>query len=245
MLRDSLPRSRGRPIDETGRTAAVFEYRTFEVEIVRHVVVGDIRWPVRSESTDESGLGCNRLYVDLHGLSWREAKRVFHVETDLVSRIEQSVDPEAEYDAVEEELYETEDLLGLDLGIASSVAALSAARCIPFTSCNGGTFGGGHAEAYPLVAFFARAQMVELLLRAAAEADAGLENHDDGCLVMYAGSIRNLRSFAAILIRERKAFGAVRIAPQRHRTRGEQLRLGDGSLADQNLDLWQSRAPES
>ena len=59
---------------------------------------------------------------------------------------------------IENELYDGDDLRGLDIGVASAVAALSAARCIPFTSCNAGTFGGSHAETYPLVGSFARAQ---------------------------------------------------------------------------------------
>jgi len=137
---------------------------------------------------------------------------MFEVETDLIARIERSSDPEREYDAIEDELYDGDNLCGLDLGIASATAALSAARCIPFTSCNAGTFGGGHAEAYPLVGFFARLQQVELLLRAATEAGVGLENGDGGCLVVYANDVRTLRLFAVALVRERKAFDSVRVA---------------------------------
>jgi hypothetical protein len=102
---------------------------------------------------------------------------------------------------------------------------LSAAHCIPFTSCNAGTFGGGHAELYPLVGFFARTQAVAPLLQAAGEARVGLENHDNGCLVVYASDVRNLRLFAASIMRNRKAFDALRVARPRRRKDAEQSQL--------------------
>jgi hypothetical protein len=61
------------------------------------------------------------------------------------------------YEIITEELYENESwLFGLDIGVASTVIALSAARCVPFSSCNGGAYGGSHHEFHLVVAFYAR-----------------------------------------------------------------------------------------
>lgn len=190
----------------------MFTHLNFEVGIVRRLEGAKLRWPEPGEATDDNGLGCNRLYADLRRLSWTEAKRVFAVEGELIGRIESSKDSDAECEAIEEELSEGDaDLLGLDLGVASTVACLSAARCVPFTSCNAGAFGGHHQEAYPLVAFFARPQMVDLLLASAVEAEIGLENNDDGSVVAYADVVRQLRRFAESLINKRSLFRAIRV----------------------------------
>jgi hypothetical protein len=190
----------------------MFTHVKFEVDIVQRLDGSELRWPEPGEATEDSGLGCNRLYADLRRLSWSEAKRVFALEGELIARIEASEDSNAECEAVEEELSEGEaDLLGLDLGVASTVACLSAARCVPFTSCNAGALGGQHQEVYPLVAFFSRPQMVDILLACATEAEIGLENHDYGCVVAYADDVRKLRRFAETLINKRSALRAIRI----------------------------------
>src|SRR5581483_2391404 len=133
--------------------SAMFEYPTFHAEIIRNVAVDSMRWPAKSERGEDAALGGNRQFADLYRLAWREAAEILDAESTLIERIEKSSDPEQEYDAIEDELDDTDALLGLDIGVASVVAALSAARCIPFTSCNAGTFGGHHAESYPLVGF--------------------------------------------------------------------------------------------
>lgn len=149
----------------------MFEHIHFEVEIERKVVAERLRWPTEKQARDDGGLGGNRDYYDLRGLSWSEAYDVHVAERELIKRIEQAEDPDEEYDLIEEEF--TEDpspILGLDVGVASTVAALSAARCVPFASCNGGAFGGSHHESHPLVAFCARREHVKLLLEAAEQA---------------------------------------------------------------------------
>lgn len=197
----------------------MFTYPTFHADIIRHVVVAPMRWPAKSERGEDAALGGNRQFADLTGLAWSEAADIFEVETALIARIERAPDAEQEYELIEDELYDGDDLCGLDIGVASAVAALSAARCIPFTSCNASSFGGNHAETYPLVGFFARSQQLELLLAAATEAQVGLENSDGGCLVVYANDVRKLRLFAAALIRERNAFDSLHLAG-RNRTPG-------------------------
>jgi hypothetical protein len=130
----------------------------FDIQLARNLPAAGLSWPEPGEAIDDSGLGGNRQYNDLRRLSWAEARRVYELETDVIARLEASDDSEDEWAAIEDELYEEPDdhLYGLDPGVASTVVALSAARCLPFSSCNAGAFGGHHYEIYPIVAFYAR-----------------------------------------------------------------------------------------
>ena len=190
----------------------MFAYPKFDVNPARELSANGLAWPEPGAAADDSGLGCNRLYVDLRRLPWSEAKRVYELETALIARVEASEDPAEEWAVMEDALYAEPDdhLYGLDLGIASSVVALSAAKCVPFSSCNAGAFGGDHNEVYPVVAFFARPITADLLLLCAHEANIGLEVTDRGCVVAYADDIRAFRSFATAIIDRRAAFRALR-----------------------------------
>ena len=104
--------------------------------------------------------------------------------------------------------WELEDLLEeigavaqLDVGVASTVAALSATGCIPFTSCSAGAFRGWHYEKHPLVVFYARPEAVPLLVQCAQNADVGLENEEEiyNPLIVYSDDIRKMRDFANAL----------------------------------------------
>jgi hypothetical protein len=110
----------------------------------RELSANGLAWPEPGAAVDDGGLGCNRSYVDLRRLSWSEARRVYQLETKLMARVEASEDPMEEWAVIEDALYDEPDdhLYGLDLGVASSVVALSAARYVPFSSCNAGVFGG-------------------------------------------------------------------------------------------------------
>jgi hypothetical protein len=187
----------------------MFIGRKFEVAITRSLSNQGLRWPERGEASNERNLGCNRAYVDLRGLTWNDAQRLFELETSLIERIEAATDPDEEREQVEEELYEDDEgLFGLDIGVASTTAALCAARCITCSSCNAGAYGGSHHESYPVVAFFAKPHHVDLLLKCAEEAEIGLENAE-GVVIAFASDIRNMRSFASELIRNRTKFRAV------------------------------------
>lgn len=107
------------------------------------------------------------------------------------------------------------DLYGLDIGVASTVIALSAARCVPFSSCNGGTFGGNHHEAHPVVAFYAKPGTANLLLAIANEADIGIENGEYGCLVLFSDDVQKFPLFAGAMIHSRKEFNTLRLSPPR------------------------------
>lgn len=194
----------------------MFVFPKFDVTISRSVRMNALGWPEPGKASAESCLGCNRSYSDLRRLSWTEAKRVFAEEGELIARIEAAIDSEEEYSTIEEECYDFEfDLHGLDIGVASTVVALSAARCVPFSSCNAGAFGGDHHEIYPVAAFFARPETTRLLLDAAATVNLGIENGDNGSLVAFADDIRSFRNFAEAIVNSRKQFDALRLSPSR------------------------------
>jgi hypothetical protein len=186
----------------------MFEHRKFDIDIQRRIDASKLGWPTKDQTGQESGLGCNRAYDDLTGQSWADAQTVFELERDSISKIEseyETVDDESLEDALlEAEMY----LEGLDLGVAATVIALSAAGCVPFSSCNAGAFGGYHQERYPLVAFYAPRNIVELLVSAATETETGLEGGD--YLVAYTDDIRKLTSFAWALMKQSAAFDALR-----------------------------------
>ncbi|MDT4967574.1 MAG: hypothetical protein QOJ64_2311 [Acidobacteriota bacterium] len=169
-------------------------------------------WPERGTAGGD-GLRCNRLYTDLRRCSWTQAQAVLGLEDRFISILESATDFEANIDRVNrelEELYDDEEegLFGLDLGVASSVIALSAARCVPFSSCNGGAFGDMHHERIPLVAFFAMRAWLPVLVSMAEEANVGIVNSGDG-LVVY-GEIQSMLGFARVIIRRRREFRRLR-----------------------------------
>jgi hypothetical protein len=179
----------------------MYIYPRFNVVTEVTLDISLLEWPQRRDADHDSALGCNQEYIDLRGLSWAQARRVFALETDLIRRLEVASDTDAEYDLIEEELFRSaENLFGLDIGVASVVACLSAANCIPFTSCNAGTFGGSHQEDHPLVAFFARSSMASRLVAHATTVQVGLANGLRGCAVLYTDDIRKFTLFALMLL---------------------------------------------
>lgn len=207
-------------------SAAMFSYRSFDVDIIRFVDIGHLRWPTPGEADDDNGLGGNRVYADFRRMPWSEARRVYDLESVFMARLEAAEDPEGEYAAIEDELDEEDiGLYGLDIGVASSVIALSAARCIPFASCNAGALGGFHRERYPLVAFFARNEMIQLLMGCSEIAAAGLKSDEHGSLIVYADDLRSLRRFAEALINKRTAFRSLHILKPAQLTATTQLKL--------------------
>lgn len=188
----------------------MFEHIHFDISIERNVRAEWLRWPAAEQAADDSGLGGNRDYYDLRGMSWSEVTDVHMAERKLMERIEHAEDPDEEHELIEEELLQDPELMmGLDIGIASTVAALSAARCVPFASCNGGAFGQSHHESHPLVAFCARPQHLPLLMEAAGRAGVGLESDEAGQLIVYAADIRCMTIFAAALLDASHLFDAL------------------------------------
>jgi hypothetical protein len=179
----------------------MFAYRHYDINPEVSLDPKLLEWPRQEEAKAGFALGCNQEYTDLRRMSWREAGRLFALEGELISRIERASDPDAEYDAIEEELFgSAHNLLGLDIGVAATVACLSASGCIPFTSCSAGVFGGSHQEDHPLIAFFMRSRLLLRLCDCATAAGVGLTNGARGCAVLYTDDIRKFRHFASLLL---------------------------------------------
>jgi hypothetical protein len=191
----------------------VFSYPKFDIEIHRSVDFGILSWPASGEAVDEASLGGNRDYMDFRRLTWSAAKTTLQSEADLLSEIENATDPHDKYFELEENEKIDDACFGLDLGVASTVFALSAARCVPFSSCNGGTFDDRHhAERYPLVGFYARPPIAQALLACAEETRAGLTNAFYGSLIVFAEDLPGLRRFAAEVIARSETFRSIRLS---------------------------------
>ncbi len=199
-----------------------FVHKKFDVQVTRQVNSALTSWPKPEGVVDDCHPGGNRDYYDLRGLSWMDVREVQDLEDEYIQRIEQSplpsgADPFGEEDLFDELFDEIElaEIMGIDIGVASTVAALSASGFIPCTSCNGGAFGGRHHEQHPLVAFYTYPEAIPLLLRCAEASGVGLDNDqgwapDDLPIVVYADDVRNMRAFADELS---KQFGSLQSTP--------------------------------
>jgi len=181
-----------------------------------------LMWPSREIASGEDGECINRSYMDLRGCSWREVQETISQEERILERLERGGD--AAEDGLTDE--EAAELFYLDLGVASAVLALSAAYCVPLTSCNGET---GHPEEFPLVIFRSRPARVPDLLEAAEEAGCGLINVDGGRLMVYAERVRQMIGFARALLARRntlrKLKGSGAPVSGRHHDGPQQLTL--------------------
>jgi hypothetical protein len=207
----------------------------FDVPIKREAVWG-LAWPEEERLETDSGLGGNRQYVDLRDCDWKDYAEAAACEADLISRLEGLEDDDARAELIEAwESYNDSDvdifaLMGLDIGVASVVLALSASGCAPCTSCNGGAFGDGHHESHPLVLFFSRQSLAPLLLECAEETDVGLVGAEGGLLV-YSRTIGGMQAFGAALHRRRDEIRAVNL-------RAEPRRETDDDIDHDQLDLF-------
>ncbi len=199
-----------------------------KVEIERQVDLGALEWPARDSLVSESE-SYHRAYQDMRRFSWKDAQEVLKIEEAILQRLGDAVDHEDINDRISDE--EWEDLYSLDLGVASTVLALSAARCIPITSCNGGP---GHLEGHPLTAFYCRPGRVPDLLEATAEAGCGLTNTWGGMLMVYANSVRDMVSFARALIARRRYLRKLNTSAARGTPR---LAAGESNKVDDNQQL--------
>lgn len=163
---------------------------------------GSFRWPTESEAARGAALARNRRYSDLRGLQWRDFLSIHRTEGALLERVARGA---AEDDLVRE-LAETASggghpLLGLDIGVASPVAALSAFGAIPAYSCNGGVLGSRHKAEHPIIGFYAAPKMARSLLTCATDAAIGLRPWNDGIVLAYAADVVPLREFGLGLMK--------------------------------------------
>jgi hypothetical protein len=149
----------------------------------------------------------NREYMDFRGISWEEAQEAFDYETSILERFAST----EETKDIDELIDDDEDddfppLAGLDVGVASAVMTLSAARCITITSCNGGA--NGHVQDYPVIVFRCQTAYVPLLVEIAEIAGCGLENSEAGAIALFAGDVHKIVHFAKELLQRRSSFEA-------------------------------------
>jgi hypothetical protein len=187
---------------------AEFRGKKFEIPITRSVDANGIEWPSAEERRSEI-LGGNRDFAKLGRATWSEVLEFIDAERDVVATIAQAEDWEACYEAWSENCWEEPFLFGFDLGTNALSAALAAARCLPFYSCNGGAFEDGHNDTYPLVAFFCRASIFPFIEEAARKVDAGLEYNHSGGLTAFGSDLDTLINMAAALYDLRTEINAV------------------------------------
>lgn len=96
------------------------------------------------------------------------------------------------------ELFRARD--ALDAGVSSAVTALAATGCTPFTSCNGGAFGGHHSSPYPVVRFFAPAHVFPDIDACANSAGVELEIDLLGRVEVRTHKVEMMVAFAEAII---------------------------------------------
>ena len=191
-----------------------FRGKSFDIPITRAVDSDALEWPSDDDLESET-LGGNREYFPLGRTDWHEVRVALDEERGIVADIAASEDWEVAYREWSEENAESDDpaLLGFDLGTNALAAALSAARCLPFYSCNGGAFEDGHHDDYPLVAFFCPPAIFPLVHAAAESASAGLEYDHSGGLNVFARNVDALMDMASALVERCTEIDAVEGVP--------------------------------
>jgi len=169
-----------------------------DIIIDRKVNLKELQWPAESALATEDYFV--RGYQDMRGLTWDDVWETLKLERAIINRYP------GDLSDAEESVFEKEEdiscLCGLDLGIASTIVALSAAGCAPIASCNGAP---GHHEAYPLIAFYCRKGRVRDILKATEIAKCGLYNGESGALVVYGENVGTLMEFAEVLFSLRES----------------------------------------
>ena len=186
-------------------------FKTFDVDIERNATESRLTWPLLGEGAGDGYMGGNKYYYDLGGMRWEDLRRVLELEKQLLVRLSLAADRVGDEESLDREMRESGNLLyGLDIGVASTVIALSAADCLPFSSCNGGALGGSHHEEHPLVAFYARPAALPILNECAERAGVGLDHGDEGYLLVYGNSLATMRLFAEEILHSSQIFDELR-----------------------------------
>lgn len=159
--------------------------------------VSHLAWFEGEDAADGVGLGCNRDYRDLRGLTVEDFRLVIDRETRELDRVAMN---RLRCAGCEDGCDECEvEIDGLELGVASVVVALSVIGCIPYTSCNGGLLGGAHAAEVCIVGFYMRPAHVSQVKAAAGQARVGLTNDRCGGFYVLADDPRAMMAFAVAL----------------------------------------------
>lgn len=152
--------------------------RQFSPDDLPPLSLSHLAWFEGDEACEGTGLGCNRDYQDLRGMALEDLRQVVDQESDEIKRV---LAGEVGCDGCHEGCEECQpEIQGLELGVVSAVVALSAIGCIPYTSCNGGAFGGEHAADLLIVGFYLRPPLIQAVREAGRVAGVGLMNDRNG-----------------------------------------------------------------
>lgn len=166
-----------------------------DIEQLRTIDVGSVL----------DGIACIHHYdPGFYGASsWDRAASCLSYEVEQLHMIDEKTDTRDDFDELAFEC-ETGDLeIRLELGVWSLAETLCAAGCPTFSSCR------SHREGnVPFVLFAADAPRVPLLEEAARTAGCGLEM-DNGLLVAWGPSLREVLSLAREILGRREAFDAM------------------------------------
>ena len=175
-----------------------------DVVIERSISKNQMEMPDEERRTSTDGLSDNHDYQQMWEVTIDDAIETITREAALLRRIE-AIPKDRQTESLEEIEDELRDdcdpLIGLDLGVAGLVEALTAIGCVTISSCNGGIMGDNHAASFPWIIFHAPEGLADLLLHAAEEADTGLINNYSGMLEVYSDNIWKFNKMADHLVR--------------------------------------------
>jgi len=196
------------PAEPRGAKHVKWSEHAYPLEIVRRLdgVLADVTDEELDQAEEEGFLAGNAMYRGIGRITSSDLARAIALEQSYLQRIMSAADFEAEALAVDEERLEAfdavEELWGLDLGVASAVAAVVGLGGTPVSSCNAGGFGGHHSGTHPHVAFYLPPDRAERFLTTARAADVGLVSAEDGLARLYADRDLALIGFAQAALRK-------------------------------------------
>ena len=170
----------------------------FRVKLVKDFRPELVSMPSEEVLACEDGLICNHDYSDARGFSWIDFQKAYELESKSLKKARRA--SKSEFERIFDE-QEGLDLWGAgELGVTSTIYALSAMGFAPATSCRGHILKRSHQHNYPYVAFWAPTEKAHLLVPAVQKIQVGLENCDlsepENGAVVYARNITNMRRFA-------------------------------------------------
>lgn len=174
----------------------------FDVPVTIEVDINLVKLPSK-KILNADGLVENRSYTRFRGITWEVFKNTFELEGKALDYIDSKAKTIDDFEDMVESIPDLPEWEGLssfpplDLGIASTVFALYAFKCFPIASCRGHPEGTG-SEAHPLVVFFSKPEIIQLLIEAAKKTGVGLNmpKSTSGALMVYAPSINDMRNFS-------------------------------------------------
>lgn len=179
----------------------------YPVEIVRRLdgALEQITADELEAAEEEGFLAGNAQFFQLGPVTRADLATAIAVEEGLIARIAAAEDLDTAAQEIEEERLaafdDVEALWGLDIGVASAVAAAVALGGTPFASCNAGGFGGHHSAAHPHVALYLNSDVAERFLLVARQAGVGLIS-PAGHGLLYADRDLALLEFARATLRK-------------------------------------------